>query len=137
VAVMGGRFTIGAGVIVTVEPGLLTTPVKSSIRSSCPAWRLEFVRGSAKVLAALVLAKFRLRVVPVKVMTWPRSMLMANPPLALTVCAVVAVAVKGPANEAMQTAFGEVAGHAGLVRVMPVPLEKASVALRKLMETEE
>jgi hypothetical protein len=37
----------------------------------------------------------------------------------------------------MQTAFGEVAGHAGLVRVTPVPLEKASVALRKLMETEE
>src|SRR5260370_2812481 len=43
---------------------MLTTPVKSSMRSSWPTARLEFVRGRVKALRTLLLAKFTTRLAP-------------------------------------------------------------------------
>src|SRR5580700_5749410 len=111
---MGGWFTPGAGAIVTVEPETVAMPVRSSMRSSCPGARLEFVRGRAKALTTLVvveLTKLMVSAVPVTEATFARLTSMPIPALAPMATEVVIVDVKGPGNVTMHTAS---AAHEGL-----------------------
>ncbi len=127
---MGARFTRVAGLIVTVEPLTVAMPVKSSMMSSWPDARLEFARGSVKSLVTVVpeeLARFKASVVPVIVMAFERLRSIPSPALPLMVCEVVIVDVKGPVNEAVQTAP---ATHTGFVSATPVPLKKMSSAVK-------
>src|SRR5579863_3334604 len=101
---MGWRFTVVAALIVRPVPPKLTTPVTSSMRSSWPAARLEFVRGRVNALTELVLPGFTVREPPVTEITFAKLTSMPSPPWAPMVCEVVAVDVKGPENEATQTA---------------------------------
>ena len=103
---MAARFISVAGVIVTFEPLTVASPVKSSMRSSWPAARLEFVRGSVKSLTTVVveeLAKFRFSPAPTTVTVVARLTSMPSPALPVMVRGVVIVDVKGPGNVATQT----------------------------------
>src|SRR5690242_6692850 len=135
---MGKLFMRAAGVMVTLEPEMLTAPVTSSIRSSWPVARLEFWRGRLKRLVtgrATVLAKFSVSVVPVREMALARLTSMPSPLLPEMLWEVVIVEVKGPEKAATQTVFAE-HGWLRLVMVAPVPLKKLSVALEKVTATE-
>src|SRR5260221_6118188 len=53
-----------AEAMVTAGLPMLTTPVKSSMRSNWPEARLEFARGRVKALRTLLLLKFTARLAP-------------------------------------------------------------------------
>ena len=80
-------------------------------------------RGRAKALTAGVteLVKFSVNAPDVTLIKFARLTSMPRPPLALIVCEVVVVDVKGPENEATQTAPAK---HGWLkpVTAAPVPL---------------
>src|SRR5580658_4968444 len=131
---MAGWFTVGAGAIVTVEPETVAMPVKSSIISSCPEARLEFVRGRAKALTTLVvveLVKLMVSALPVTEAAFARLTSMPSPVLAPMATELVIVDVKGPGNVTMHTAP---AAHEGvrLVIAAPVPLKNAISAPEKV-----
>ena len=117
----------------TLVPVTVATPVKSSMRSSLPAARLEFCRGRVKALITLLvpeLEKLTLRDVPVSVMAFLRLKSMPNPVLPGTRTERVATGTPVVVKGTLQTLF---AGHWGLRLVMaaPVPLKNASWALVK------
>src|SRR5260370_33231711 len=81
--------------IVTALLFRLTTPVKSSIRSSWPAARLEFARGRVNALRTLLLVKSTTRLPPEMdtALAKLRSMPMPVPAFGETVKETVATAL--------------------------------------------
>lgn len=118
----------GEETIVTFVPLTVATPVKSSMRSSWPAARLEFARGRAKALITLVVPEFvrlRLSVAPLIVTAFARLKSMPIPVLPLMVCDEVMMGVPVVLKDATQISF---AGQEGLRLVIatPVLFKKAS-----------
>src|SRR5579883_822788 len=110
------------GVTVTLCPEMLTTPVKSSIRSSWPAERFEFCRGSVKAVTTLVfpeLVKFRLKFPFESVMALERLKSIPKPVFPLIACEKLITGAPALANVTVQMAL---AWQTGLTLVIAAPL---------------
>src|SRR5579859_169895 len=130
------RPTFPLEAIVTLDPETATTPVKSSIRSSCPVARFEFARGSAKARTTLrlvfvvELVRLSVRAPAFTDSALARLKSIPNPVFPFTDSDCVMTGVPVPDNAALQTVFAK---HCGLklVIVAPVPLKKATSAFAR------
>ena len=120
-----------AEVTVTEELPTLTTPVKSSMRSSCPEERLLPARGRAKALRTLAFAKLTFRLAPEIDKRLLRLRAMPRPVTLLEETAKARLACEVPAATMATCGQPVLAGQ--VWSVLAVSLKKVMIGLEKEM----